>query len=106
MPTLLNDTFRAWIDHMPGSGPRLIVIGEMQVPTTGWHVRLTRRSPQGFNPKILILDVSAEKPHGMAGQMVTTIPLRYEEHPPQHDYTQVTIANGGDSVTIGVGHTH
>jgi hypothetical protein len=43
MPILLKDTFEAWIDHMPGSGPKLIVIGDVQVPTTGWHVTLTRR---------------------------------------------------------------
>lgn len=105
MPILLKVTFKAWIDHMPGSDPKLIVIGDVQVPTTGWHVTLTRRSPQGFNPNILLLDVSAQQPKGMAGQMVTTIPLRYEERPPQREYTQVTVADGKDEVTICVGST-
>lgn len=106
MPTILKNTFKAWIDRMPGAGPNLIVIGDVEVPTTGWHVVLTRRSPQGINPNILILDVSAQPPQGMAGQMITTIPLRYQERPPHHEYTQVTVVDGKDEVTVGVGSTH
>ena len=107
MPVLLKNTFKAWIDRMPGPSahPRLIVIGDVQVPTTGWHAWLTRHEPQGINPNILILDVNAQKPSGEAGQMVTTIPLRYEEHPPHHNYTQVTVRDGKDEVTVGVGST-
>ncbi|NOJ46068.1 hypothetical protein [Bradyrhizobium archetypum] len=106
MPVLLEDTFRAWIDHVPDGGPKLIVIGEVQVPTAGWHVRLTRRSPQGIDPNILILDVTSERPHDKAGEMVTTIPLRYEERPPGRQYRLVMTANGADSVTVDVGHAH
>ncbi|MHC6157521.1 hypothetical protein ACVSQB_37860 [Bradyrhizobium elkanii] len=106
MPVLLEDTFRAWIDHVLDSGPKLIVTGEVQVPTAGWHVRLTRRSPQGINPNILILDVTSERPHGKAGEMATTIPLRYEERPPGRPYTLVMTTNGIHSVTVDVGHAH
>jgi hypothetical protein len=105
MPILLKDTFKAWIDRMPGAGPKLIVIGDVQVPTSGWHVWLTPRAPQGINPNILILDVSAQKPSGIVLQVITTIPLRYEEAPPHNEYTQVTIVDGKDEVTIGVGST-
>src|SRR4051794_14391665 len=98
MPTLLKGTFKAWIDRMPGSGPKLIVIGDVQVPTTGWHVTLLRHSPQGINPTILILDVSAQQPTGMAGQMITVIPLLYDERPPQSDYAQVTIRDGKNEI--------
>lgn len=106
MPTILQDTFKAWIDRMPGGGPTLIVIGQIEVPTSGWHVGLARRSPQGINPNILILDVTAQPPHGMASQVITRIPVRYEERPPEREYKQVTIANGEeDRVTIDVGET-
>ena len=104
MPVLLEDTFRAWIDHMPGDGPKLTVIGEVQVPTAGWQVRLTRRSLQGLNPRILILDVTSERPRDKAGEMATTVPLRYEERPPAREYTLVMTAHGIDSVTVDVGH--
>jgi hypothetical protein len=107
MPTLLKNTFKAWIDRMPGPGaqPKLIVVGDVQVPTSGWHVWLERRVPQGINPDILVLDVKARKPGGIVLEVITTIPLRYEERPPQREYTQVTIVNGAESVTIGVGST-
>jgi hypothetical protein len=106
MPLLLKETFKAWIDRMPPGGPKLIVVGEVQVPTGGWHAGLTRRSPQGINPDILILDVSAQAPSGMVTQVITTIPLRYEERPPVHQYTQVTIVDGHDQVTVDVEITH
>jgi hypothetical protein len=102
MPTLLKNTFKAWIDRMPGSRPKLIVVGDVQVPTSGWHVWLSKHVPQGINPNILILDVNATKPSGIVLEVVTTIPLRYEESPPQHEYTQVTVLDGKDEVTVGV----
>jgi hypothetical protein len=103
MPTLLKDTFSAWIDKMPPANPRLIVTGEVQVPTSGWKVKLVRKIPQGINPNILLLDVEATAPHGTVSQLVTTIPVRYEEGPPEHDYTDVTVFAGSDQVTVKVG---
>jgi hypothetical protein len=105
MPVLLKDTFKAWIDRMPGARPKLIAIGDVQVPTSGWHVWLTKRVPQGTNPNVLILDVNAQKPSGIVLEVVTKIPLRFQESPPQHEYTQVTIVDGKDEVTVGVGST-
>ncbi|MFT4115590.1 hypothetical protein [Bradyrhizobium sp.] len=106
MPVLLKETFKAWIDHMSGDGPKLIVVGEVQVPTMGWYVKLTRRVAQGINPNILILDVTAERPLDKAGETTTTIPLRYEERPPGRLYTQVMITSGIYIVMIDVGHAH
>ena len=51
MAVLLRNTFNAWIDRAPGAPPKLIMIGDVRVPTNGWHARLTKRSPQGINPK-------------------------------------------------------
>jgi hypothetical protein len=101
---VLQNTFKAWIDNMPMGGPKLIVIGDVQVPTGGWRVWLAPAAPQGYNPDILILDIHATPPVGPAIDVVTTIPLRYEEAPPKHPYTGVTIRHGGE-FTIGVGHT-
>ena len=106
MPLLLKETFKAWIDHMPPGGPKLIVVGKVQVNTGGWQVSLRRRVPQGINPNILILDVIAQAPGGIVTQVITDIPLRYEERPPLHEYTQVNVVDGKDEVTVEVGHTH
>jgi len=63
----LEDTFQGLIDHVLDSGPKLIVIGEVQVRPRLAR-QLTRRSPQGINPNILILDVTSERPHGKAAR--------------------------------------
>jgi len=106
MATLLKSTFKAWIDKMPGSGPKLIVIGKVEVPTTGWSGRLERASPQGFNPDILILDAKLKEPTEITNPVVSKIDLRYEEAPPGREYSQVTTRLGTDSVTVDVGTTH
>jgi hypothetical protein len=62
--------------------------------------------PQGINPNILILQLKATPPPGPVPQILTRIPLRYEEAPPSHPYTQVTVRNGTEEFTIGVGVTH
>jgi hypothetical protein len=106
MTVLLRDTFKAWIDRAPGGPPKLVMTGDVRVPTNGWQARLTKRSPQGINPKILILDVSAHQPAGAAQEEITTIPLRYEESPPQDEYGQVMIANGRGEIVVCVGRPH
>jgi hypothetical protein len=106
MTVLLRDTFKAWIDRAPGGPPKLVMVGDVRVPTDGWQARLTKRSPQGINPKILILDVDAERPAGAAQEEITTIPLRYEESPPQDEYGQVMIATCRGEIVVSIGRTH
>jgi hypothetical protein len=103
MTVLLRNTFKAWIDRAPGAPPKLVMTGNVRVPTNGWQARLTKRSPQGINPKILILDVNTEHPGGVGQEEITTIPLRYEESPPQDEYGQVMIANGRGEIVVCVG---
>ncbi|EJN12227.1 hypothetical protein PMI42_04358 [Bradyrhizobium sp. YR681] len=106
MTVLLRNTFKAWIDRAPGAPPRLVMVGDVRVPTNGWQARLTKRSPQGINPKILILDVDAERPAGTAQEEITTIPLRYEESPPQDEYGQVMIATCKGEIVVNIGRPH
>ena len=58
------------------------------------------------DPRILILDITSQRPRDKAGEIITTIPLRYEERPPARPYTLVMTANGVDSVTIDIGQAH
>ena len=106
MTVLLRNTFRAWIDRAPGAPPKLVMTGDVRVPTDGWQARLTKRTPQGINPKILILDINAQQAAGTAQAEMTTIPLRYEESPPQDEYGQVMIANGRGEIVVNIGRPH
>jgi hypothetical protein len=102
MPTLVKQSFKAWIDAMPGSPPRLIVTGEIEVPTTGWKVGISRQVPQGTNQKDLLLRVHADPPEGPAGQIVLKLPLRYEEPAVLGQFTTVTVLYENESVTVDV----
>ena len=97
-----QDTFKAWIDMMPPGPAKLICIGDVVEPTTGWKVTLERAVPQGINASILLLRVHAVRPTGPAGNVVTTYPVRHEASPPGGDYKQVQIDAGTESFTIEV----
>lgn len=100
-----KDSFKAWIDYMPGGPPRLIVIGDVTTePTVG--VQLVKAVPQGINPNILILDIAVTAGAGQGGTTPAAQPVRYEESPPANIYTNVTIRSGTDSFTIPVTQTH
>jgi hypothetical protein len=102
MPKLLKDTFKAWIDAMPPAPPRLIVTGEIEVPTSGWKAELVRKQPQGINPMILLLEVDAQAPTGKVSQIVQNLPLRFQEPAAPGEFKQVTVLYESDSVTVDV----
>ncbi len=98
---ILQNTFKAWIDNMPGSQDPLIVTGDVVFPTGGWKAELVEAVPQGINPTILILDERETAPTGIVNQMVTTLHLRFEK-PHGKAYKQVTIRGAGSQFTIPV----
>lgn len=100
---LLPGTFHAWIDRMPGTGPRphLVVVGDTDFVEVDIPIKLEPAKPQGINPRDLILDVVVgpqPSPHSNALARRT---LRYEESPAP-DYSSVTIVNGSQTFTIPV----
>lgn len=98
---VLKDTFSAWIDKQPGGTNKFIVKGEVEVPTGGWKAVLKPAIPPGFNPNIIILELVTTPPTGNVTQVITNIPVRYEEAPPKQPYTDATI-RGADEFTIKV----
>lgn len=101
--TPIKDTFKAWINRMPGPGaqPTLHVIGWTICNTSGWTVELRRAEPQGINPTILILDLIGTPPRGPALQMRTPEPASYSEEAKQ-PFKQVEIRAGKSSFTVDV----
>jgi hypothetical protein len=82
--TVLKDSFRAWIDNQPPGPKKLIVKGQIEVPTGGWTSSLNRVMPQGISPNVLILELKTVAPSGNVIQIVSTIDARYEEAPPSN----------------------
>jgi hypothetical protein len=87
----------AWINTQPIGPPAIHVIGGIEVGNPGIDVLLTKRSPTGFNPAILMLDVSLYQKPGMWPQMMTCASARYDETLPNNPkaYSAVEIFHDG-----------
>jgi len=92
-------TWRAWLDRQPPGPATLHVQGECEFPTPGFTVTLRRHAPQGFNPRILLLDKVVRPPRGPVAQVVTRVEVRYEEVTTA-GFDAVTILPDGDTVPV------
>jgi len=71
-------------------------------PTPGYEARLVRATPRGFNPAILLLNLEIEPPTTPQPEVLSTTPAHYEDKPYQGHYSDVTVLNGSQSVTVPV----
>ncbi len=86
--------WKAWDD-----AGTLHVAGVYQAGSPGFAATLTKAVPQGFNPRILILDFKDRELPGAWPDVVTHTPATFEgPMPPESTYTHVTIRfpRGGD----------
>lgn len=97
---LLKDTFRAWIDRIPGCSPKLIVTGAVEGTSIERPVSLRRAEPQDVNPAILVLELVARQLAGPVRSERLVLTVEYEEAPVQGSYRRAVIRNGADSVTV------
>jgi hypothetical protein len=86
-------------DFMPPTPARLRVNGTCEMPTPGYTVTLSRASPQGINPRILLLHLHIEPPTGMVIQVITPTPVSYEEQTDFH-YESVSIIEAGVTISV------
>ena len=97
-----QDTFHAKLQPDHHHKMKLHCTGKVSEPTTGWTVSLERATPQGINPKTLLLKLNEVGPTGAAGNIVTTHPVEFDEDPAKVHYTHVTIEAKTGSFTIPV----
>lgn len=71
-------------NFMPLDRPRLRVRGMPLMPTPGFRVTLTRAEPQGINPRILILDLTATPPDDVRPAVRAPAPAEYDEETDAH----------------------
>ena len=93
----------AWIDREPPGEATLHVTGECEFPTGGFTVELRRHEPQGFNPRVLLLDKVVTPPSGPATQVITTVDVRYREETTA-GFDTVTILPDGPSIEVAAAH--
>lgn len=91
----------AWVNKMPPGPASFHVEGTLHLPHPGFESSLTPRSPQGFNPRILMLDLNVRELDGMWAQVLTDQEVKYIVDPYDGDYEQVHILYpNGDSVFL------
>lgn len=91
--------WKAWHDTMPGSPQTLHVVGACEFPKAGYSVQLRPANPQGINPKIYLLNKIVTPPSGMTAQVVTVVPVHYEERT-ETRYDKVQINPDGTTVDV------
>ena len=83
-------SWTAVLNTMPPEKPRLAVTGVCTCPTGGYLTSLSKATPQGTNPNILLLELTTIPPSGNVTQMVTDFDVIYKEKD-SPNYTDVTI---------------
>ncbi|MBZ0238498.1 MAG: hypothetical protein K8M05_39660 [Deltaproteobacteria bacterium] len=96
----------AWVNKMPPGPASFHVTGLVKVPTPGYDVKLVPASPQGINPKELILDLVVTPRPGAWPQVVTPMSVRFDK-PDDGTYTGVLIREpDGDGAHVQVDEVH
>ncbi|MBV9849085.1 MAG: hypothetical protein JO250_05285 [Armatimonadetes bacterium] len=95
----LQSTWTAVHDETPPGRGCLKVEGEVQTPTPGYKLHLTKANPQGINPQILLLNLHRNAPTGIEPQHVVTERVEFKEdtHVP---YQKVQIEPDGVTVDV------
>ncbi len=84
----------AWLDLMPPSPDDLHVIGEVSVSNPGVDPILVTRTPQGINPRILLLDLLLCQRPGIWPQVLVWKQARFDKTGRVLRYDQVDIFCG------------
>jgi hypothetical protein len=97
----------AWVNRMPPGPASFIVTGTVELPSPGYDVKLVAATPQGFNPKELILDLVVTPKKGVFAQVVTSVPVRFEKPSYAGNYTGVLVREpDGDGTQVSVEEVH
>ena len=93
------------LPDLVGRRYRLIVTGDVQVTATNLTPKLSTHVPQGFNPRILLLDLTIVSSGGFGGQIVFYKSVQYMRATSGHQYDEVDILFRGKIIKrIKVGH--
>jgi hypothetical protein len=96
--------FAAFVDAMPGHTPTLIVTGTLVFATGGWKAKIQPASPQGINPKILLMQVVTDPPEGAVTQVLTPVEVRYEVPSSPGAYDSVSVLGLGLNLKVTVAY--
>ena len=94
-----DDGWEAWRNIMPGARRSIMVTGTCEVPTTGYTLTLRPSEPQGINPRVLELDLTALEPTGAASDVITHERATYFDFM-DSEYDQVHVRPDGPILDV------
>lgn len=104
VPAITTKDWAAWVNKMPPGPAAFHVTGTVNLPSAGYDAKLVYASPQGINPKQLILDlVVTPKKGGVYAQAVTAVTVRYDKSPYDGLYQSVMIRKADGDLQLEVG---
>ena len=89
--------WKAWQDLQPPSKPKLIVTGKVQTSKSNQTPHLAEHEPQGFNPKILLLDLTITA-SGAGSTVMGRREVRFEKPIQKDQYSSVDILWEGEHI--------
>jgi hypothetical protein len=90
-------------DLMPGSGHPLRVSGTCTFPTRGYDAELRTHEPKRRDSELL-LDLVVREPSGSVPEVITEIPLAFEEQTDEDYRTVSVLPDGPHSFPIQILH--
>jgi hypothetical protein len=100
--SIIPDTVSATVFSGIVGPATLRVTALVATPTPGYTATLAPAQPQGINPRILLLRLTLRPPAGPVIQIPSTTLATYEITPYSGHYSDVSIINGTQVVTVPV----
>jgi hypothetical protein len=91
--------WKAVEDRQP-PGVNLTVTGKVKTTNSNQVPHLAKTSPQGFNPAILLLDLSITTSGDVGGTVNGTHDVEYHEDIKAGQYTSVQIRHEGNDIAL------
>ena len=95
-PVVESRDWSAWIDAEPGPGaePRLIVTGEIDLPSPGYRSQWSIGIADRRLPPAQHLNLALTPPQGIVAQVITTEKLRFEAKAAYPEYRAIIVRCG------------
>ena len=93
-PIVESRNWHAWIDRVAENEPRLVISGEVDLPTPGYKIEWRSGIRDRQQPPAQRLSISFIPPDGMVAQVVTPTEVSFTMPSPVLEYSSVMIYCG------------
>jgi hypothetical protein len=96
---ITTSNWNAWVDRQPPGPAAFHLTGIVELPHAGFEVSLAPSEPQGFNPAILMMELTVTELDGLHTQAIEGRGVRYDISPYEGNlYREVSIMHQGEMI--------